>query len=568
MVSAIDPTKPEDGVPASKTDLRSNLLAAKSEIEALQERSVLGQTGDVTITALSEQSSPASSAKVAIEQTDGSFRSVALANLPVVSAGSGDGRTNVKAAPYNAVGDGSTDDTAAIQAAIDATANDGVVYFPPGVYSVNRLNVPHNQAIKFQGASPWATTLAGRTAGEDIFRITDPNGATVQDRFNKVHVYDNLGFLLNTGSGSPDLTTDLNRCTTAGLAVGPCAIAYVSDYVTSNAAPDISEAWLHSFGVVSNCVVNVTTKHGNHGCGFIHHGANHYGWTYQNIWLEGANYGITDCLPWCRRVTADSGSNRLTVVNGPNPFQNGQTLFVAAHATTGAMPGGLDRFQIYFVVNRDATSFQLANSSGGGAISLSSGGSGAIYVYGADDFAGEFAPDGISIDRLTHYSGRCVISITNTENLHIGRCDSYGAVAPLHLYAVQSRTRGAHVGVVVDAFYSESPQSTTMPVGEDLVHIDSECGAIGYLQIRGETAGTTRPPIRFKGEAYRVQGLDCLSSSSQAQPHIFIEGENIGLFGLVHGSCLLTDTGQDNYYLLKNTSTGAGWRFQSASPYA
>jgi hypothetical protein len=30
----------------------------------------------------------------------------------------------------------------------------------------------------------------------------------------------------------------------------------------------------------------------------------------------------------------------------------------------------------------------------------------------------------------------------------------------------------------------------------------------------------------------------------------------------------LTDTGQDNYYLLKNTSTGAGWKFQSASPYA
>ena len=36
MSSAIDPAKPADGVPASKADLRTNLLCAKSEIEALQ----------------------------------------------------------------------------------------------------------------------------------------------------------------------------------------------------------------------------------------------------------------------------------------------------------------------------------------------------------------------------------------------------------------------------------------------------------------------------------------------------------------------------------------------------
>lgn len=36
MVSAIDPTKPIDGVPAVKGDLRDNLQAAKSEIEAIQ----------------------------------------------------------------------------------------------------------------------------------------------------------------------------------------------------------------------------------------------------------------------------------------------------------------------------------------------------------------------------------------------------------------------------------------------------------------------------------------------------------------------------------------------------
>ena len=36
MPSQIDPTKPIDGVPASKADLRANLQSAKGEIEALQ----------------------------------------------------------------------------------------------------------------------------------------------------------------------------------------------------------------------------------------------------------------------------------------------------------------------------------------------------------------------------------------------------------------------------------------------------------------------------------------------------------------------------------------------------
>lgn len=36
MASAIDPTKPADGTPAAKADLRANLQAARDEIEALQ----------------------------------------------------------------------------------------------------------------------------------------------------------------------------------------------------------------------------------------------------------------------------------------------------------------------------------------------------------------------------------------------------------------------------------------------------------------------------------------------------------------------------------------------------
>jgi hypothetical protein len=41
MASNIDPTKPRDGVPAEKSDLRANLQHAKDEIEELQRQTRL-----------------------------------------------------------------------------------------------------------------------------------------------------------------------------------------------------------------------------------------------------------------------------------------------------------------------------------------------------------------------------------------------------------------------------------------------------------------------------------------------------------------------------------------------
>jgi hypothetical protein len=66
---------------------------------------------------------------------------------------------NVKAAPYNAVGDGVTDDTSAIQAAINALPNPngstglrgGVVYFPAGFYSLSSTLTSTTQNIALVG---------------------------------------------------------------------------------------------------------------------------------------------------------------------------------------------------------------------------------------------------------------------------------------------------------------------------------------------------------------------------------------------------------------------------------
>lgn len=71
------------------------------------------------------------------------------------------GELNVKAPPYNATGNGTTDDTAAIQAALTACTNQRVI-FPPGVYAYTTLNIPN--ACVLDGFSPGIVTLKQTSA--------------------------------------------------------------------------------------------------------------------------------------------------------------------------------------------------------------------------------------------------------------------------------------------------------------------------------------------------------------------------------------------------------------------
>ena len=90
---------------------------------------------------------------------------------------------NVKDSTYGAVGNGSTDDKAAIQSAIDALSNGGTVYFPPGTYIVSGALVigSGDKSIKLVGAGghfPLATLTGGSiiktsSASANIIEITN-----------------------------------------------------------------------------------------------------------------------------------------------------------------------------------------------------------------------------------------------------------------------------------------------------------------------------------------------------------------------------------------------------------
>lgn len=87
---------------------------------------------------------------------------------------------DVKSSTYGAVGDGTTDDTTAIQAAITAAmVNGGIVYFPAGTYKItSTLNIKNSAASKksgvwFVGQGMQSTTIKSYCTSNNnpLFRI-------------------------------------------------------------------------------------------------------------------------------------------------------------------------------------------------------------------------------------------------------------------------------------------------------------------------------------------------------------------------------------------------------------
>lgn len=94
------------------------------------------------------------------------------------AGGTASGVYNVK--DYGAVGDGTTNDTAAIQAAIDAAAAGGTIMFPAGTYSVTTLVAQGVDRLNFIGQG--TPTIKARTGATILLAVTGDATYTVGPR--------------------------------------------------------------------------------------------------------------------------------------------------------------------------------------------------------------------------------------------------------------------------------------------------------------------------------------------------------------------------------------------------
>lgn len=102
-------------------------------------------------------------------------------NLSALAGKIGTPIFNVKAPEYGAVGDGVTDDTAAINLAKTAAVDGGggIVFFPPGTYAVSST-LDLQDGVSLQGCGASATTISKSNTGTMFTLASDTNRKTIQ----------------------------------------------------------------------------------------------------------------------------------------------------------------------------------------------------------------------------------------------------------------------------------------------------------------------------------------------------------------------------------------------------
>lgn len=117
---------------------------------------------------------------------------------------------NVKGAPYNAAGDGVTDDTSAVQAALTAATNagGGTVFFPAGTYRVT-ATLTCSASVSLLGVGTGATTLTIDHASNSLLQLTSlGSGRNYISHMSLLAAQANSGVLLDLDNVSSHVEFD------------------------------------------------------------------------------------------------------------------------------------------------------------------------------------------------------------------------------------------------------------------------------------------------------------------------------------------------------------------------
>ncbi len=202
---------------------------------------------------------------------------------------------NVKA--YGAVGNGSTDDTAAVQSAIDAanTANGGTVYFPAATYQfASSLSLDTYKSVKLVGAG----SPTGGAATATILRYAGTGSAFISAHSSVGVEIHNLMILYNSGSFTGNLV-DYRNTSGSDTAFGVLADSYLGGSSSSSAGALVALDKSHTMTISGNAfgtgVVAILGEASGHYANAIHIEKNHFvGLTTANIKNSGQAWEINN----------------------------------------------------------------------------------------------------------------------------------------------------------------------------------------------------------------------------------------------------------------------------------
>jgi len=346
---------------------------------------------------------------VSINGTPSSGQALIAAGSTIASWDTISGTTdwlNIK--DYGAIGDGSTDDTTAIQNAINAlSSNGGVIYFPAGTYKVTSTVMISISGVTLRGNSRWNTFIYYYGSGDCVRMYASIgygngqytsgggiegiiiDGSHASSGACGAHIGDiyqlkfDFGVRSFKGTGSKGIWFDNQYYWCEDMYGHLFVEQNTSNLIFDNSA-NLTGQSTGSFA--RSCLTIVLDAKGVGNGVTIQNGAQVYAGEFN---LQGnIDYSTTGTKYWVLTVAAPAIYN-FTATNGsPCTFTatgmyygNGINVFLQG----ASLPGGFSAGQSYAVVNTNISlgTFQLSLTSGGAAISSSSSGSGTVQNFQA-----------------------------------------------------------------------------------------------------------------------------------------------------------------------------------------